>query len=61
MREEYIGELRSMVGLHLLYGEGVRARYPLQEQDTGLRGEFGGDPGHLQAGAVIYRGVEILL
>jgi hypothetical protein len=61
MREEDIGKLYTMVGLDLLDGEGEGAKQAVKEKDAGLRGEFRADPDSLEAGAIVYSRVEVLL
>ena len=65
VRKEYLGELRSVVGLSAyggLDGEGEDSPHSLQEVGTGLRGVLRGDPRRGgETGAVVDDGVEVLL
>ena len=61
MREEDIGELHTMVSLHLLDREGKGTKEAVKEKDAGLRGEFRADPGRLKASTIINGRIEVLL
>jgi hypothetical protein len=61
MREEDIGELHTMVSLHLLDREGKGTKEAVKEKDAGLRGEFRADPGRLKASTIVNGGVKVLL
>ena len=61
MREKDIGELHTMIGLHLLDREGEGAKQTVKEKDAGMRGEFRADPGRLKASTIINGRIKILL
>src|SRR4030043_133756 len=61
MREEDIGELPTMVSLHLLDREGKGTKEAVKEKDAGLRGEFRADPGRLKRSTIINGRIEVLL
>src|SRR4030043_322830 len=61
MREEDIGELHTMVSLHLLDREGKGTKEAVKEKDAGMRGEFRADPGRLKASTIINGRIKVLL
>jgi hypothetical protein len=56
MREKHRGELYAVACLDLLDGEWESPQDMPEEQDAALRGELGGCPEGLEAGAVIRSG-----
>ena len=61
MWEEYIGELRTVVGLDFLNGEGEGPLDHVEEADAGLWGELGTDVSYLKARTIVDGVVEVLL